>query len=153
MYAIDLFEADPQTAYVPVNPARPGSTHRKLGNLNLDAIKKSFEEPGSPKPATIQFLNGNSRTLSSAEVDLVADYYDTLKTQVEKANFIYRTFISQDKMSNLLFRLKQLNLNLQPPREPDSDPEQLTLFQEKKSFNKPKYKDVSVQREIGRAHV
>ena len=153
MYAIDLFEADPQSGYVPVNPERPGSKHRKLGNLNLDAIKKSFEEPGSPKPATIQFLNGNSRTLSSAEVDLVADYYDTLKTQVEKANFIYRTFISQDKMSNLLFRLKQLNLNLQPPREPDSDPEQLTLFQEKKSFNKPKYKDVSVQREIGRAHV
>ena len=40
MYAIDLFETDGQAGYVPVNPERPGSKHRKLGNLNLDAIKK-----------------------------------------------------------------------------------------------------------------
>jgi hypothetical protein len=151
MYAIDLFEADTQAGYVPVNPERPGSKHRKLGNLNLDAIKKSFEQPGAPKPATLQFLNGTNRTLTSAEVDAVADYYDSLKTKVEKANFIYRTFISQDKMANLLFKLKQLNLDLPPPREPDSGPEQLTLFQEKKSFDKPKYKDVNVQRAVRQA--
>jgi hypothetical protein len=151
MYAIDLFEADPQSGYVPVNPARPGTRNRKLGNLNLDAIKKSFEQPGTPKPATIQFLNGNSRILTGEEVDAVADYYDTLKTQVEKANFIYRTFISQDKMSNLLFKLKQLNLDLQPPREPSASPQQLTLFQEKKSVDDPKYKDVAVQRAVRQA--
>lgn len=151
MYAIDLFEADPQSGYVPVNPERPGSKHRKLGNLNLDAIKKSFEQPGAPKPATLQFLNGTSRTLTSAEVDAVADYYDSLKTKVERANFIYRTFVSQDKMSNLLFKLKQLSLDLPPPREPDAGPEQLTLFQEKKSFDKPKYKDVNVQRAVRQA--
>jgi len=95
MYAIDLFEADAQPGYVPVNPARPGSRHRKLGNLNLDAIKASFAEPGTPKPATIQFLNGTSRTLTSDEVDAIADYYDSLKTQVENLSQACKTLITQ----------------------------------------------------------
>ena len=44
-------------------------------------------------PITLNFLNGTSRLLKPDEIKDIADYYETLKTRVERANFIYRTLV------------------------------------------------------------
>lgn len=164
MYAIDLFEMPgtpevdprPRAEYQPAGPHVPGSRNRALGNANIAMIMKSLDTPGNP-PITLSFLNGTTRQLSSDEILDIADYYDTFQTKTERANFIYRTLVSQDKMSNLLAQLKQTEIDFsQPEPEPTTpEPEQLDLFKEdqKKSSKDDELtgrtaKDVTVAREL-----
>jgi len=164
MYTIDLFENPgtpedqrPQAEYVPSGPHVPGSRNRALGNANLALIMKSLDTPGNP-PITLSFLNGTNRHINSDEINDIADYYDSFKTKTERANFIYRTLVSQDKISNLLARLKQTELDFnQPEAEPETpEPEQLDLFKEDKKSFKDKdneltgrtAKDITVAREL-----
>ena len=163
MYVIDLFEDAEDTGapaeYQPAGPHVPGARNRALANANITLLMKSINSPGYP-PVTISFLNGTSRALRPDEIKDIADYYETLKTKVERANFIYRTLVSQNKMNELLARMKQSQLDFNAPaQEPVAtkpEPQQLDLFKEsqKKSSKKDKEltghtaKDTTVAREL-----
>ena len=145
MYAIDLFETPgtpeqdprPQSAYVPVNPEKPGARNRALGNANLAILMKSINNVDmnsrpAPLPAKLNFLDGRSYTIEPKYYPALIGYYRNL-SDVERVNFIYRTLVSYNKTIKFLNTLSQG-----------------TLF-EKEEKKSSKYKDVAVQRAMRQA--
>lgn len=163
MYAIDLFEnTNPtdQSSQIPVAPHVPGEKNRQVGNANLAALLSALNNPENPS-VSIQFLDGTREVLSSAQIDLIIYYYNkVLTTKTQKANFLYRTFLSRNKLFTLLNQLEekkalaqagQKSFSFAPdPVNPDEvKPQQLDLFKEEKKSSK--YKDVAVQRAMRQA--
>jgi len=164
MYAIDLFEnTNPvdQSAQIPVAPHVPGEKNRQIGNANLAALISALNNPENPS-VSIQFLDGSRTVLSSAQLDLIIYYYNKILTnKTQKANFLYRTFVSRNKLFTLLNQLEekktlaqagQKSFSFAPaPVEPDEvKQQQLELFKEEEKKSS-KYKDVAVQRAMRQA--
>lgn len=163
MYVIDLFENNnpiDQSSQIPVAPHVPGEKNRQVGNANLSALLSALNNPENPS-VSIQFLDDTRAVLSPAQIDLIIYYYNkVLTTKTQKANFLYRTFVSRNKLFTLLDQLEekkalaqagQKSFSFAPdPINPDEvKPQQLDLFKEEKKSSK--YKDVAVQRAMRQA--
>lgn len=163
MFVFDLFEnTNPvdQSSQIPVAPHVPGEKNRQIGNANLAALQSALNNPENPS-VSLQFLDGSREVLTPAQIDLIIYYYNkVIPTKTQRANFLYRTFVSRNKLFTLLKQLEekkslaqagQKSFSFAPdPVNPDEvKPQQLDLFKEEKKSSK--YKDVAVQRAMRQA--
>jgi hypothetical protein len=163
MITLDLFEnTNPvdQSTQIPVAPHVAGEKNRQIGNANQAALLSALNNPENPS-VSIQFLDGSREVLSPAQIDLIIYYYNKiLTTKTQKANFLYRTLVSRNKLFSLLAQLEEKKATAQAgqksfsfapdPVNPDEvKPQQLDLFKEEKKSSK--YKDVAVQRAMRQA--
>lgn len=115
MITLDLFEQDP-------NFRKPVSyeTRRQFGTVNFANFIKAYEKN---QPVQFDFPNNQSYKLSAQWVDMLADYYNTLETQNDKAQLVYGILVDYKLTIKLLNDLAQSKLFEKKSSKKDDNPE------------------------------
>jgi transcription antitermination factor NusB len=102
MIVFDLFEQDP-------NFRKPVEyeTRKQYGTVNLANFIKAYERS---QPVQFDFPGGKSYKLTKQWVDMLADYYNTLETNNDKAQLVYDVLTDYNKTIRLLNELSQSKL-------------------------------------------
>ena len=102
MIVFDLFEQDP-------NFRKPVEyeNRKQYGTVNLANFIKAFN---ANQPVQFDFPNKQTYKLSAQWVDMLADYYNTLETQSDKAQLVYGVLTDYKKTIKLLNDLAQSKL-------------------------------------------
>jgi hypothetical protein len=123
MITLDLFEQDP-------NFRKPVEyeTRKQFGTVNFANFIKAYQSKPT-QPVQFDFPGGQSYKLSAQWVDMLADYYNTLETNPDRAQLIYGTLIDYNKTLRFLNTLAQQK-----------------LFEKKSSSADPEFKSAKLAR-------
>jgi hypothetical protein len=102
MITLDLFEQDP-------NFRKPVEyeNRKQFGTVNLANFIKAYQ---SNQPVQFDFPGGKSYKLTAQWVDMLAEYYNTLETNNDKAQLVYGVLTDYNKTIRLLNELAQSKL-------------------------------------------
>jgi len=102
MITLDLFEQDP-------NFRKPVEyeNRKQYGTVNLANFIKAYQ---NNQPVQFDFPGGKSYKLTTQWVDMLADYYNTLETNNDKAQLVYEVLTDYNKTIRLLNELAQSKL-------------------------------------------
>jgi hypothetical protein len=102
MIVFDLFEQDP-------NFRKPVEyeNRKQFGTVNLANFIKAYQ---SNQPVQFDFPGGKSYKLTTQWVDMLAEYYNTLETNNDKAQLVYDVLTDYNKTIRLLNELAQSKL-------------------------------------------
>jgi hypothetical protein len=115
MIVFDLFEQDP-------NFRKPVEyeTRKQFGTVNLANFIKAYERN---QPVQFDFPGGKSYKLTKQWVDMLADYYNTLETNNDKAQLVYDVLTDYNKTIRLLNELSQSKLFEKKSSKKSDNPE------------------------------
>jgi len=117
MITLDLFEQDPNFR----KPVGYEST-KHYGTVNFANLIKAYST-NPTRPVQFDFPGGKSYKLSEQWVDMLADYYNTLETQNDKAQLVYGVLTDYNKTIRFLNELAQSKLFEKKNSEKQSNPE------------------------------
>jgi hypothetical protein len=102
MIVFDLFEQDP-------NFRKPVEyeNRKQFGTVNLANFIKAYQ---NNQPVQFDFPGGKSYKLTTQWVDMLAEYYNTLETNNDKAQLVYDVLTDYNKTIRLLNELAQSKL-------------------------------------------
>jgi hypothetical protein len=102
MIVFDLFEQDP-------NFRKPVEyeNRKQYGTVNLANFIKAYQ---NNQPVQFDFPGGKSYKLTTQWVDMLAEYYNTLETNNDKAQLVYDVLTDYNKTIRLLNELAQSKL-------------------------------------------
>jgi hypothetical protein len=123
MIVFDLFEQDP-------NFRKPVEyeTRKQFGTVNFANFIKAYQSKPT-RPVQFDFPGNQSYKLSAQWVDMLADYYNTLESNPDRAQLIYGTLIDYNKTLRFLNTLSQQK-----------------LFEKKSSATEPEFKSTKLAR-------
>jgi hypothetical protein len=123
MIVFDLFEQDP-------NFRKPVEyeNRKQYGTVNFANFIKAYQSKPT-RPVQFDFPGNQSYKLSGQWVDMLADYYNTLETNADRAQLIYGTLIDYNKAMKFLNTLAQQK-----------------LFEKKSSATDPEFKSTKLAR-------
>jgi hypothetical protein len=115
MIVFDLFEQDP-------NFRKPVEyeNRKQYGTVNLANFIKAYQ---SNQPVQFDFPGGKSYKLTAQWVDMLAEYYNTLETNNDKAQLVYDVLTDYNKTIRLLNELAQSKLFEKKSSEKSDNPE------------------------------
>ena len=115
MITLDLFEQDP-------NFRKPVEyqSRKQYGTVNLANFIKAYQ---SNQPVQFDFPGGKSYKLTTQWVDMLAEYYNTLETNNDKAQLVYDVLTDYNKTIRLLNELAQSKLFEKKSSEKTDNPE------------------------------
>ena len=115
MIVFDLFEQDP-------NFRKPVEyqNRKQYGTVNLANFINAFN---NKQPVQFDFPGQQTYRLSAQWVDMLADYYNTLETQSDKAQLVYGVLTDYKKTIKLLNDLAQSKLFEKKSSEKSDNPE------------------------------
>jgi hypothetical protein len=115
MIVFDLFEQDP-------NFRKPVEyqNRKQYGTVNLANFIKAFD---ANQPVQFDFPGGKSYKLTAQWVDMLAEYYNTLETQSDKAQLVYDVLTDYNKTIRLLNELAQSKLFEKKSSDNSDNPE------------------------------
>jgi hypothetical protein len=115
MIVFDLFEQDP-------NFRKPVEyeNRKQYGTVNLANFIKAYQ---NNQPVQFDFPGGKSYKLTAQWVDMLADYYNTLETNNDKAQLVYDVLTDYNKTIRLLNELAQSKLFEKKSSEKSDNPD------------------------------
>jgi hypothetical protein len=115
MIVFDLFEQDP-------NFRKPVEyeNRKQYGTVNLANFIKAYQ---NNQPVQFDFPGGKSYKLTAQWVDMLAEYYNTLETNNDKAQLVYDVLTDYNKTIRLLNELAQSKLFEKKSSEKSNNPE------------------------------
>lgn len=115
MIVFDLFEQDP-------NFRKPVEyeNRKQYGTVNLANFIKAYQ---NNQPVQFDFPGGKSYKLTAQWVDMLAEYYNTLETNNDKAQLVYDVLTDYNKTIRLLNELAQSKLFEKKSSEKVDNPE------------------------------
>lgn len=98
---------------------------RAMGAGNFGDLVNFFQGPRRSANLVLDFGNGNTAVLTLADVDAVADFYNTLPDMQAKHDFVYGVMARYDRFIAMARKLNLSMPALKSPNQPD-------LFERKK---------------------